>query len=234
VKNSDEASAAAPSGSPRRSVRTVHIGGRDIEIETREGALGPAGAGTIGQMDAPTAADPQAEARRSRYIVAAASAPRAPSTAPPVMPWFFSSIFLVIGLTPLVIALFGGFGASGDAFILVGVGLIFAAIGVYFLWRAIQSAWLRRLLRKNGVTADAEVIALVNTHVRINDVEMWVVHYGYQAPGGPRVGNSPSMPYAEATSWSPGDVVRVAYDPSNPSLSMWLGASRKQATQQGS
>jgi uncharacterized protein DUF3592 len=208
-------------------VRTVHIGGRDIEIETRESALGPAGAGTISQIEAPMAVDPQAEARRSQYLVAAASTPRAPSTAPPVMPWFFSSIFLVIGLTPLVIVLFGGLDSSGEAFAFIGVGLIFASIGAYFLWRAIRSAWLRRYLRENGVTADAQVIELVNTHVRINKVEMWVVHYGFQAPGGPRVGISPSMSYADATSWSPGDVVRVAYDPSNPSLSMWLGAHRK-------
>jgi hypothetical protein len=61
----------------------------------------------------------------------------------------------------------------------------------------------------------------------VNGVEMWVVHYGYQASGGPRVGESPSMPYAAASAWSPGDTVRIAYDPNDPGMNMWLEPRRR-------
>jgi hypothetical protein len=221
----DDVTASTPAESPAQGTRTVHIGGRDIEIGVPEPSMGSSDAPEPSpDGSAETAADSLAEGRRRKYLLAAATLPRATSTAPPVMPMWASAVFLAVGIVTVWVALASP--AANDLFPLALFALVFGGIGAYFMWRALRSAWLRRRLRNVGATANAEVIGIVNTHVQVNDVEMWVVHYGYQAPGGPRVGVSPSMPYAQASLWAPGDIVRVAYDPSNPGLSMWLEPRR--------
>jgi hypothetical protein len=55
---------------------------------------------------------------------------------------------------------------------------------------------------------------------------MWVVQYAYRAGGATFVADSGTLPLVEAQRWAAGDRVLVAYDPGNPSVSIWLGGDR--------
>lgn len=223
----EEEVSSAAAALPPDAFTTVHVGGRDIVIpraepRTPSDALVPdvpAHSAIEPTTEAASATDGRSASIRRRYL-SALSMPRGPSTAPPVMPLWASSTFLAFGLIAVWVTVAGLPGSGALPFGLFG--LLFGGIGGYFAWRAVRTAWLRRRLSQTGVTTNAEVIGLVNRHVQVNDVEMWVVHYGYQVPGGTRVGVSPSMPYAQASAWSPGDTVRIAYDPNDPGMSMWL------------
>jgi hypothetical protein len=106
-----------------------------------------------------------------------------------------------------------------------GLGGVLALVGAVATvrdWRQIR--FERRLLRE-GVMAEATVVAIEPTNVRVNREPLWRVRYSYRdAAGRQHSGTSGYMTLDEAEGWQPGDIGGARYDAEAPERSLWTGS----------
>jgi uncharacterized protein DUF3592 len=109
------------------------------------------------------------------------------------------------------------------------LGLVFGGAGAVIVALAVRGARTEKRLREHGVLADAVVVAVNETNVRINNAAQWRIEYEFSDERGERRrARSRLMPAVEAHRWSEGQKGYIRYDRDRPTKSIWLG------TEQGS
>jgi hypothetical protein len=109
------------------------------------------------------------------------------------------------------------------------VGLLLAAVlgligGAATLhgWRRLR---LERRLLRDGLMAQATVIGIEPSNVRLNGQYLWHVRYRYRdGQGRTHTGHSGYLSLEEAQGWHPGDIGGVRYDADDPERSLWTGS----------
>ena len=123
---------------------------------------------------------------------------------------------LGVGLLPLgAIATLAGGGP---------VGLAALAVAVYFILKGTGQLWLDHRLRRDGVPAQAAVVSVVQSDLRINFQFQWALTYRYTDHlGQAHEGRSGYLSPEEASVWKIGDTGTIRYDRHRPRESIWLG-----------
>jgi uncharacterized protein DUF3592 len=105
-------------------------------------------------------------------------------------------------------------------------GVVLVGIGGVLVIRSMRAiAKARRLLRV-GVPVDATVTSVEATNVSYRRRQQFRVRFTYaDGQGATHEGDSGYLDFEEANLWTPGDVVRVRFDPEKPDESHWLGAA---------
>jgi hypothetical protein len=133
--------------------------------------------------------------------------------------------FMVAGIA-FVILISQGSGstpAGAGLLVLVALPALFAVFGAAVTYAQVRAYLTRRRLVSSGHRVMAEVVAIAETNVEINDVQQWAVHYRYRVGALEYGGESPMMSHGAALHWPVGDRVAIAYDPERPETSIWLG-----------
>jgi hypothetical protein len=130
--------------------------------------------------------------------------------------WLLGGLmFLVIG-TPLAVR-------TGE-YLFVIVGLLITAVGGTLSRKALQRIRIELHLRREGLTAQGEVLAVEETSFRYNRRVQWKIRYRYvDRMGEEHRGSSGYLEPEEAAEWKAGDVGVVRFDPRRPSRSIWIG-----------
>jgi len=147
---------------------------------------------------------------------------------------WFGAIFLAVGAVCLIVGalLLTAFvfmpGAPAEAWIAVvvpaSVGGMFAAVGAAFMVSGLRRRRTEQRLREVGTTTEATVVSIEQTGVRVNRRRLWRVRYIYDnLTGMPRQGDSGYLSAEEAHRYAVGETVLVRYDPTNPTVSAWIG-----------
>ena len=106
------------------------------------------------------------------------------------------------------------------------VGGLFAIAGAIILWRATARRKLVERLLREGARAAAEVIEVMPTNFRINQMPQWAIRYRYRDQfGKTHDGKTPPMPQEEARLWKPGNRGQVGFERNRPQRSIWIGKS---------
>jgi hypothetical protein len=106
----------------------------------------------------------------------------------------------------------------------IAIGLILTTIGGTISQRALQRIRLEQYLRREGLTAEGEVIGLEETSMRYNKRFQWRIRYQYADRTGARhEGSSGYFEPEEAAAWKPGDKAVIRFDPRQPARSVWVG-----------
>lgn len=112
------------------------------------------------------------------------------------------------------------------AVIFLVFGVVLTVIGGLLFLRGLRAVRKARRLMSVGVSADATVTSVEPTNMTVNRRPQYRVRYSYADPqGGTHEGDSGYLDFETAHQWSPGDVVRIRYDPADPEESHWLGAA---------
>lgn len=134
----------------------------------------------------------------------------------------FGAIWLVAGVMFLVIGT--GIAVRDGTWAQIVAGLIITAVGGTILQRALQRIRLEDHLRREGLTAEAEVIGVDQTGMRYNKRWQWKVVYEYVDRAGARQhGSSGYLDPDEAAEWQVGDKGMIRIDPARPERSIWIG-----------
>ena len=119
----------------------------------------------------------------------------------------------------------GASGGSGGGWVMLPIGLFFAAAGggiVY--WTGRRLAHDRRLLR-TGTLTHGTVVKVIPSSVSVNRVPQWYVVYRYQDHiGRTHETRSRMLAPSAAHTWQPGDTGPVRFDRANPEDSLWVTA----------
>ncbi|HEX7171477.1 MAG TPA: DUF3592 domain-containing protein [Candidatus Limnocylindria bacterium] len=137
------------------------------------------------------------------------------------IPWWFGLPFFLAGLFTIFLGITSP--RSGPVLVPLLFGAVFAAIGGWILWSGLAVVLTHRRLAASGTVVMARVIGLADANAETNGEDLWVVRYEYDAGGTTLSADSPPMSAGRAMRWAEGDRVRVAYDPSRPEDSIWLG-----------
>lgn len=103
------------------------------------------------------------------------------------------------------------------------LGSICTAIGGTVFVRAVRNARLEWHLRQHGVSTRGTVTELRDRNVKVNNVQLWRLHYEYRDFQGHRQMKTIDIPEDEAQGWKIGDVGGVLYDSARPTEAVWLG-----------
>jgi hypothetical protein len=128
--------------------------------------------------------------------------------------------FLVLGAGILIL--------GGIAILLSRDLMSFAVLGVavVFLCKGARPLWLESRLHRDGVLAEASVVRVGPSNLRINFQFQWALSYRYtDGLGQAHEGTSGYLSPAEAAVWKPGDTGWVRYDRRHPATSVWIGRS---------
>jgi hypothetical protein len=106
--------------------------------------------------------------------------------------------------------------------IFVLLGSICTAIGGTVFVRAVRNTRLEWHLRQHGVSTRGTVTELRERNVKVNNVQLWRLHYEYRDFQGHRHVRTFDMPQDEAQGWTVGDVGGVLYDSARPTEAVWL------------
>lgn len=135
---------------------------------------------------------------------------------------FFGAIWLLAGVMMLIIGIVIAW-RDGD-FMLAAGGLILTAIGGRLVTTAMGRLRTEERLLREGLSAEAEVVAVEETTVRFNRQRQWVIRYRYtDRMGEGHEGRSGYLDPEEAAAWNPGDHGVVRFDPRRPGVSIWIG-----------
>jgi hypothetical protein len=134
----------------------------------------------------------------------------------------FGAIWLLGGVLMLVIGLPMAW-RSGDYTLAAG-GLILTAIGGRLFTIAMRRLRLADHLQRDGLSAEAEVIAIEETALRYNRQRQWAIRYRYtDRMGEVHDGRSGYLDPEDVAGWSPGDRGVARFDPRRPATSIWIG-----------
>jgi len=134
----------------------------------------------------------------------------------------FGAIWLVAGLMFLVIGTPLAF-RSGE-YVFVALGLVIAAAGGTLSRKALERIRLEQSLRREGLTAQGEVISVEETSFRYNRRIQWRLRYRYtDRMDEEHQGHSGYLEPEEAAEWKAGEVGVVRFDPRHPARSIWIG-----------
>jgi Protein of unknown function (DUF3592) len=116
----------------------------------------------------------------------------------------------------------------------IGLGGLLAVIGGGVLvWSARRLRRERRLLRE-GLTAQATVVAIEPSSVSVNRVRQWNVRYRYSDHfGRPQEGKSAPVPPAAVEALAVGDTVEVRFNRERPEESLWVVPAEEPDTPAG-
>ncbi len=135
---------------------------------------------------------------------------------------FFGAIWLLGGVMLLLIGIPIAW-RSGD-FMMAAGGLILTAIGGRLVSTALGRLRTEERLLREGLSAEAEVVAVEETNVRFNRQRQWVIRYRYtDRMGEAHEGRSGYLDPDEAAAWKTGDRGVARFDPRRPAVSIWLG-----------
>lgn len=135
---------------------------------------------------------------------------------------FFGAIWLLGGLLMLIIGV--PIGIRGEGYFLAVVGVVLTAIGGRLVGSATRRLATEERLLREGLSAEAEVIAIDETNVKFNRHRQWVIRYRFtDRMGETHEGRSGYLDPEEAAAWNPGDRGVVRFDPRRPGVSMWIG-----------
>jgi hypothetical protein len=131
----------------------------------------------------------------------------------------FGGIWMLVGLVFLVIgAPIAVSKGEPEGYVFAALGLVSAATGGALLRRGLERARVEQYLRREGLTADGEVMAVQETNVRYNRRIQWQLRYRYEdRMGAAHEGRSGYLEPEEAGAWSVGDKGVVRFDPHQPS-----------------
>lgn len=108
--------------------------------------------------------------------------------------------------------------------IMGGLGGFFTVAGGLIVAYDMRRRLVRARLQREGVSADAVVIAVEPTNFSVNRVPQWVIRYRYSDHRGrTHEGKSEYLPPEEAREWKEGDVGRVHYDRQRSAQNVWFG-----------
>jgi hypothetical protein len=111
-----------------------------------------------------------------------------------------------------------------EAWILMGIGGPFALFGASVVAHAARRRMEASRLRRDGARTTGTVVAVRETHISINRVRQWRVHYSYRDHRGhEHEGKSDLIPPEAAAAITAGDTAPVRYDRLAPEKSLWLG-----------
>jgi len=135
---------------------------------------------------------------------------------------FFGAIWLLGGVLLVVIGIPIAW-RTGEYTAAAG-GLIVAAIGGRLVGTALGRLRTEERLLREGLSAQAEVLAVEETNIRFNRLRQWVIRYRYDDRAGEaHEGRSGYLDPDEAAAWNPGDHGVARFDPRRPSVSIWIG-----------
>ena len=107
-------------------------------------------------------------------------------------------------------------------FLAFGIGL--GGVGGFLFQRDLRRVFRARRLLSSGIDADATVIAVEGTDVSFNRRPQFRVRYRYRdGSGAVHEGDSGYLEWEEASTYSPGDDVKVRYDRARPADNVWVG-----------
>lgn len=108
--------------------------------------------------------------------------------------------------------------------VLFAVGAVLASVGGVLTTLGVRDVRRQIHLRHHGTAADATVVEVEETNVRINRRTQWRIHFTYRDDlGREHHGHSGHLSAAEAHEWQRGDTGRVHFDRERPDLVLWLG-----------
>jgi hypothetical protein len=105
------------------------------------------------------------------------------------------------------------------------IGLLFAVIGSWLVFRAVQDTRLEERLLQHGAIANGTVTEVVARALRINGVSQWRLRYEFDDYQGRRHVNAVNIAEDEVEEWKPGDTGVVRYDAARPRDAVWVGKS---------
>lgn len=103
------------------------------------------------------------------------------------------------------------------------LGSVFTVLGGTIVVRSVRHARLEGRLRQHGVSTEGTVTELRVRNLKINDVQLWRLHYEYRDSQGHRHVKTIDMPEDEIQRWKVGDIGQVLYDPAQPAEAVWVG-----------
>jgi hypothetical protein len=104
------------------------------------------------------------------------------------------------------------------------VGAVLAPIGLFLVAAGARDVRRRLRLYRHGTPAEATVVAVEETNVRINRKPQWRIRFRYRdRVGEEREGTSGYLPASLAHEWKRGDVGRVHIDPGGQDQALWIG-----------
>lgn len=105
-----------------------------------------------------------------------------------------------------------------------GLSVVMTLVGGVSLGKGLHGTLATWRLLRGGEAADATVIAVRASSLKINGVRQREIYYRYRDQlGKEHRGRSFPLPPEEAEKWSIGQVGRVRYDPRRPDRSVWVG-----------
>jgi hypothetical protein len=103
-------------------------------------------------------------------------------------------------------------------------GLLLGGVGGFLFVRTLRNLLRADRLMRTGTETAATVTAVEQTDVSFNRRPQFRVRYSYRdGHGDTHAGDSGYLEWAEASTFSEGDTVRIRYDPARPADSVWLG-----------
>jgi len=134
----------------------------------------------------------------------------------------FGAIWLLCGVGFLVIG--AGLTLADGFYIPLAIGVVITAVGGTIVRSALQRIRLAQYLRREGLAAEGEVIAVDQTGMRYNGRAQWKIVYQYRdRTGASQRGVSGYLEPDEAAEWHVGDKGLVRVDPNRPARSIWVG-----------
>lgn len=134
----------------------------------------------------------------------------------------FGAIWLVGGLLMLIIGV--PLGIRGEGYVIAVAGLLVAVLGGRLLRAALKRVALEERLRREGLSAQAEVTGVERTQFRYNRQFQWVIVYRFtDRMEAEHTGRSGYLDPDEAAEWKAGDQGVVRFDPKHPEHSIWIG-----------
>jgi len=104
------------------------------------------------------------------------------------------------------------------------LGLVFAPIGGVLFFRGLRGVLRQLRLQTDGTRAEATVVEVEETNLRLNGVVQWRIRYRYQDHRGrTHAGDSGTIPPEEAEPWKVGDRGVIRFDPHAARKSIWVG-----------
>jgi hypothetical protein len=108
--------------------------------------------------------------------------------------------------------------------LMAGLGGLFSLAGGGIVLFSLGKRLSRGRLLREGMPADASVIAVESTNFSINRVPQWIVRYRYNDHRGrTHEGKSPYLSPQDANEWKEGDTGKVKYGREKSDRSLWIG-----------
>jgi hypothetical protein len=103
------------------------------------------------------------------------------------------------------------------------VGGVAGSIGGFIVFNAVGTRRREKELSRSGVIAEATVMDIGPSYLRINGVPQLKLRYRFQDAGGKTREGSCTIAPEEAGTWLPGHTGKVRYDVRKPRVSIWIG-----------